>query len=240
MSNANLIASVRQRLRNKAEATGEVFDFVISRYAIERLLYRLSVSELNTSFVLKGALLFYVWNGQLHRPTRDLDFLGSGPADADSIKEAFQSIAATSVPEDGLTFFPDTITAEPIREQALYSGIRVGLLVKLGSIKIQVQIDVGFGDAITPGPEESEFPSLLSDFPAPKIRSYPGLHGCRREARGHGHARRQQQPHEGLLRYPLHPSNGEARRVCSFRGHPKHFCTTEDPVATVTAPVSGC
>jgi hypothetical protein len=173
MSSPNLIASIRQRLRNKATQTDEVFDFVLARYAVERLLYRLSVSNLSNQFVLKGALLFYLWNEQMHRPTRDLDLLGFGPADAATLEQTFKQIISTSVPDDGLTFFPDTITAEPIREDDLYGGIRVKLMAKLGNIRIPLQIDVGFGDAVTPGPESSRFPTLLTDLPTPAIRSYP-------------------------------------------------------------------
>lgn len=173
MSGPNLIASIRQRLRNKAAHTGEAFDFVLGRYGAERLLYRLSVSKLSTQFVLKGALLFYLWNEQMHRPTRDLDLLGFGPSDTATLEQAFREIVETSVPDDGLTFFPDTIAAEPIRDDTLYGGIRVKTMAKLGNIRIPLQIDVGFGDAITPGPEVSNFPTLLTDFPAPAIRSYP-------------------------------------------------------------------
>lgn len=173
MSGPNLIASIRQRLRNRAAQTGEAFDFVLTRYAAERLLYRLSVSRLNTQFVLKGALLFYLWNDQMHRPTRDLDLLGFGPSDSATLEQAFRQIVETSVPDDGLKFLPDTITAEPIRDDALYGGIRVKILAKLGNIRIPLQIDVGFGDAITPGPEARNFPTVLTDFPEPAIHSYP-------------------------------------------------------------------
>lgn len=173
MSGPNLIASVRERLRNKSVETGELFDFVLSRYAVERLLYRLSVSDLAEQFVLKGALLFYLWNQNLHRPTRDVDFLGFGPPETESLEQAFRTIVVTSVPDDGLTFLASTISASPIREDRVYGGIRVKVMVKLGNIRIPLQIDVGFGDAITPEATRSKFPLLLADFPAPVIRAYP-------------------------------------------------------------------
>jgi predicted nucleotidyltransferase component of viral defense system len=173
MSAPNQIASIRQRRRNKAAETGEVFDFVLSRYAVERLLYRLSVSDLAEQFVLEGAMLFYLWNHAMHRPTRDVDFLGFGPAETEALEQDFRRIVAIPGPDDGLTFFADTISASPIREDGVYGGVRVKLMVKLGNIRIPLQIDVGFGDAITPEAERSRFPSLLSDFPAPVIRSYP-------------------------------------------------------------------
>jgi hypothetical protein len=173
MTSPSLVASIRQRLRNKAVESGEVFDFMLNRYAVERLIYRLSLSTANDQFVLEGALLFYVWNHQLHRPTRDLDFLGFGPADADLVRQTFQAIVATPVPDDGLTFHAETISADPIREDNLYGGIRVKILATLGNIRIPLRIDVGFGDAITPGPEIAEFPALLRDFPSPNVRAYP-------------------------------------------------------------------
>jgi predicted nucleotidyltransferase component of viral defense system len=173
MSSPNLIASVRERLRNKSAEMGELFDFVLSRYAVERLLYRLSVSDLAEQFVLKGALLFYLWNQTPHRPTRDVDFLGLGPPDTESLEQAFRKIVVASVPDDGLTFLADTISASPIREDRAHGGVRVKVMVKLGNIRIPLQIDVGFGDAITPEAERSKFPLLLADFPAPLIQAYP-------------------------------------------------------------------
>lgn len=173
MSAPGRIASIRERLLNKARHSGEVFDYVIARYAIERFLYRLSVSDFSSQYVLKGALLFYVWHERMHRPTRDVDFLGFGPADAGAVAQAFQSIANMQVPDDGLTFFADSVSAESIREEALYGGIRVKLLCKLGNIRIPLHVDVGFGDAITPEPALCTFPALLPDYPPVCIRSYP-------------------------------------------------------------------
>jgi predicted nucleotidyltransferase component of viral defense system len=173
MSNPHLVASIQQRLRNRMDKTGEPFHYVLSRFGFERLLYRLSLSEFRSQFVLKGALLFYVWNKDLHRPTRDMDFLGFGASDVESIKETFEQIVKIEVPDDGLTFHPETITVEYIREEKSYGGIRVKMIAKLGNSRIPIQIDIGFGDTITPEAKVSEFPTLLPDFPAPTIRAYP-------------------------------------------------------------------
>lgn len=173
MKKSNLVASIRQRLLNKSKENGEAFDFVLSRYAIERLLYRLSISQHSNAFVLKGAILFYFWNREMHRPTRDIDFLGSGPADCDTLEQIIAEIVATPADEDGLTFDTTTIKADSIREEAFYDGIRVKLIAKLGTVKIPMQIDIGFGDAVTPAPETKHIPSLIAELPGPKVNAYP-------------------------------------------------------------------
>lgn len=168
----NLPASVHSRLLNFAHSRREELQTVLMRYAVERLLYRLSQSEAKERFVLKGAVLFYLWEGELHRPTRDVDFLGFGDATIASVTETLRIVCTTAVEDDGLTFLADSIRAQEIREQQDYGGIRVTLTATLGGARIPVQIDVGFGDAIVPGIESTTFPTLL-DFPAPELRVYP-------------------------------------------------------------------
>ena len=158
MSGKNVAASVCQRLLNRSRQTGEDFQLLLTRYAIERLLYRLGESEHATGFILKGALLFALWTGELHRPTRDLDLLGFGDSSAGRLAEVFRSLCSAAVPDDGLAFAADTIKVEPIREDQEYGGQRVTLGVRLGTARIDLQIDVGFGDAITPGPELVTYP----------------------------------------------------------------------------------
>lgn len=175
MSNAvkkNLAASVRQRLLVTSQQRGEPFDLVLTQYAIERLLYRLSQSRFADRFLLKGAMLFRIWTENSHRPTRDLDLLGTGLAEADELAANFREICGTPVEPDGLEFLEDSVKASPIREEAVYGGIRVNTEARLGNVRVHVQTDVGFGDAVTPEPQEIEFPGLL-DFPTPRLRSYP-------------------------------------------------------------------
>lgn len=176
MNDPNLIASIRQRLLNHAKSNREVFDFVLSRYAIERLLFRLGQSRYVDSFVLKGAMLFYIWNESMHRPTRDVDFLGFGPADADTLEATFKEIAEWPGPDDGLTFDSQTIKAEPIREEASYGGIRIRLRSKLGNIRIPLQIDVGFGDNPLPGYLQVSQPNLRASSSI--HQNLPHLHRC--------------------------------------------------------------
>jgi Nucleotidyl transferase AbiEii toxin, Type IV TA system len=168
-------ASVRQRLLNMSRERHEDFQLLLVRYALERLLYRLSVSEYADQFILKGALLFQLWFDIPQRPTRDADFLGFGEAEPERLAETFRAItqlAAPELTEDGLEYLPDSVRAEPIREAASYPGIRVSLTAQLAGAQIPVQCDIGFGDAVTPAAERMALPVLLQ-LPAPTLRVYP-------------------------------------------------------------------
>ena len=167
----NLAASVRQRLLNVAKARGDDFDLVLSRYALERLLYRMSVSPHGERFLLKGALLFMVWGVDDHRPTRDADLLGFGDSEPDAVAAVFREICNVEC-EDGITFDAGSVEAGPIAEEKVYTGVRVTLWTELDKARIRVQVDVGFGDVVTPGPQAVDYPVLL-DAPAPKLRAYP-------------------------------------------------------------------
>jgi hypothetical protein len=163
---------VRQKLLNRSRRTGENFQLLLGQYAAERLLSRLAESEHAGRFVLKGAVLFAVWTGEMHRPTRDLDLLGFGENTAAALAEVFRSLCQVAACDDGLDFLPDTITAGPIREDQEYGGQRIRLEARLGNARIGLQVDVGFGDAITPRPEIISYPTLLG-MPAPRLRAYP-------------------------------------------------------------------
>lgn len=166
------VASVRARLLTRAKAHGEDFSLVLSRYAVERFLYRLSISPVRDHYWLKGALLFDLWFDVPHRPTRDADFLGFGPADAGTLANTVREICGIAG-DDGMAFDLASIQIEEIREQAGYGGLRVRFVGLLGNARCSVQLDVGYGDAVTPGPEEIVYPTLLSDQPAPRLRAYP-------------------------------------------------------------------
>ena len=168
----DLAASVRARLLNIAKSEGSDFNQLLVRYALERFLYRLSQSPHADRFLLKGALLFTLWYEMPHRPTRDADLLGFGPSDLQSISQTFREIASITV-DDGITFDPESVTADDIRKEAGYAGARVVIAGELAKARCKTQIDIGFGDAVTPGPVQSEYPVLLEDFPAPRLRTYP-------------------------------------------------------------------
>ena len=168
----NLAASVKARLQNVASERAEDFNLLVVRYGIERLLFRLSQSPYADRFLLKGAMLFVVWDEKTHRPTRDVDLLGFGSSEKGDLIRVFQDVAAMAVVDDGIVFDPQSVQADEIREDNAYGGVRVRLMGKLGTAEIPLQIDVGVGDAVTPAPETATFPALL-DFPAPRVRMYP-------------------------------------------------------------------
>jgi predicted nucleotidyltransferase component of viral defense system len=171
-ANPNVAASVRARLLNVAKAQGIDFNQVLVRFALERILYRMSQSQHADRFLLKGALLFTLWYDMPHRATRDADLLGFGASGLASVAETFRDIAAVAV-DDGIAFDPASVTVEEIRKEAGYGGVRVIIAGELAKARCKTQIDVGFGDAVTPAPVDSVYPVLLDDLPAPKLRAYP-------------------------------------------------------------------
>lgn len=170
--NKNHAASVRARLLNVAKAQRVDFNQVLIRFALERILYRMSQSAYADRFLLKGALLFTLWYDMPHRATRDADLLGFGPSDLDSIAQTFRDIASVEA-QDGITFDPTSVTATEIRKNAGYTGAQVLITGEIAKARCKTQIDIGFGDAVTPGPIEATYPVLLDDLPAPQLRTYP-------------------------------------------------------------------
>ena len=136
------------------------------------MLYRIGESEYSNQFLLKGALLFNLWYDMPHRPTKDIDLLGFGDNDLAYIKQTFSKICSISA-DDGICFLSESVTVDTIKKGEGYTGARVELFGELAKAKIKIQIDIGYGDAVTPGPIEAHYPVLLNDLPAPKIRTYP-------------------------------------------------------------------
>lgn len=172
MSERNIAASVRAKLLNKARDGMLDFTLVLTRYALERLLYRLSISSHADHFLLKGALLFDLWFDVPWRPTRDMDLLGFGLAEEPHLVAAFKDLCAVEV-ADGILFDAQSIRTEEIRKEANYAGIRVTLLAWIDGARCPIQVDVGYGDAVTPEPEAVVYPLILDEFAAPKLRAYP-------------------------------------------------------------------
>lgn len=167
----SLAESVRQRLLNLSREKVETFDLVLTRFALERFLYRLSQSKWEKDFLLKGAMLFSLWYDSPHRPTKDLDLMAYGQADSDYLKQVFQSLCNLEVEDDGVEFKAESVTCNEIREDNIYLGLRVKLIATLAGAKLRLQIDIGFGDAVVPEPEDITYPTLL-EFPAPRLRAY--------------------------------------------------------------------
>lgn len=168
----NIAASVRQRLLNTSRTRREDFQVTLTRYALERLLYRLSKSVHCDQFIIKGAMLFSAWNEVPHRPTRDLDLLSFGASDISRLEGVFREIVNIEVEPDGLEFLADSVRGGRIKEDQEYEGVRLSIQVRLEQARLSLQIDVGFGDAVMPAPEDIEYPTLLADSPVPRLRAY--------------------------------------------------------------------
>jgi hypothetical protein len=164
-------ASVRQRLLTGAHQIREEFQNLLTRYAIERLLYRLSCSRYREDFILKGAIRFALW-GEPHRPIRDLDVLGREKRDVRLLVQVFRDICATAAMDDGVAFDGAGIRGEEIRGGLDYPGVRILVPARIEAARVLIQVDVGFGDVIVPGPETADYPTLL-EYPAPRLLVYP-------------------------------------------------------------------
>lgn len=167
----NIAASVRARLLNIAREKGLDFQLVLTRYALERLLHRLSQTDHRDRYILKGAMLLASRFDAPMRPTRDLDFLGHGDSSPDHLLEVFHEICAVEA-DDGLEFDADGLAVDRIREDTDYGGVRLTTRCTLDGARIKIVVDIGFGDAMEPEPDILDVPVLLDDLPAPRIRAY--------------------------------------------------------------------
>jgi hypothetical protein len=231
----NVAASVRQRLLNLARYRQEDFGLLLTKYALERLLFRLSQSEHKMTFILKGALLFELWTEQTHRPTRDADFLSIGSSAPRRFEELFKEICTLSVVvDDGLTFDASSVTARQIKEGADYEGVRVSFLGYLEKARIPMQLDIGFGDAVTPPAVEAAFPMLL-DGPAAVLLTYPRETVVAEKFEADGEARHRQYPDEGLPRSVLPVSPLLIRGTDPLRSNRADIRASQDPTPVGTA-----
>jgi hypothetical protein len=171
MSAENTEKSVHQRLLNIRDSTEEQFNHLLLRYGLERLLYRIQAAGHAETFVLKGAMLFAMWHDVPGRPTRDVDLMGFGDLTHDRLHAIFADACNADVDDDGLHFDPTSIETDDIRDDQEYHGVRIRLLGFLGRARLPVQVDVGFGDSLTPAPDQIAYPTIL-DYPAPRLRAY--------------------------------------------------------------------
>lgn len=171
-SSKNVSHSIFQRLLKRAKTNKEDFNLLLSRYGMERFLFRLSVSPQNDQFILKGASLFLVWKRQNYRVTRDVDLLGFGNPGIEQLADMFRDICRVAFEDDGMIYLPESLNAEVIREDQEYDGVRITLVGMLDQARISLQVDIGFGDAITPAPEQIEYPTLFN-APPPLLKAYP-------------------------------------------------------------------
>ncbi|MCC6446019.1 MAG: nucleotidyl transferase AbiEii/AbiGii toxin family protein [Armatimonadetes bacterium] len=164
-------ASLQQKLRNHAKATGEEVALVLTRYVIERFLYRLSLAPDRDRFILRGATLFPLWTADPHRATRDIDLLASGDSTPEAMRAMLTAVCAQDVPEDGIAFLPETLHLEARFEGRVYRGLHVEMMTALGTARPRLEIDIAFGEAVVPPPQEVELPVLLG-MPAPRLWTY--------------------------------------------------------------------
>ena len=169
---SDLAASVHARLQNRARSSKRPFQELLQYYAMERFLYRLSVTPHRARFILKGALMLHVWDAPSARATKDLDFLGRLDNSLENLVAVMREICTSDVQPDGMVFDPSTLKAERIKEDSDYEGVRVRFVGLLGKARAAMQIDVGFGDVVTPGAQNITYPVLL-DLPAPALAGYP-------------------------------------------------------------------
>lgn len=167
----NILASLHQRLLKVSKQTGRPFSDLVMYYAIERFLYRLSMSQYANQIILKGGLMLHVWNTAITRVTRDIDVLGRLSNDLTQVKEAVQAVCATAVKDDGLVFDPQTVVTARIAEDADYEGVRATFKGQFGKVPLAMQVDFGFSDIITPQPTRITYPGVL-DFPPATLLAY--------------------------------------------------------------------
>lgn len=168
---SNTGASIRVKLLNIAKKSNRDYNALLNQFFQERFLYKLSLSPYQNNFILKGALLLMTYDIEKTRPTKDIDFLGKSiKNDVESLKDIIQEICSIKT-DDGIEFIKEKISAELIKEEAEYGGVRIHIPYQMHTIKGVIQIDVGFGDKIIKGPTKIEFPTLL-DMPAPLINVY--------------------------------------------------------------------
>lgn len=203
--------------------TGEEYQVLLTRFALERLLYRLTQLPEGEDFILKGAFTFLIWEGTLGRQTRDLDLLGSGPPEPERLRKILLRACEAKVKDDGVEFDTENLEVQPIREGAEYEGLRAKLYAYIGSARLRLQIDVGFGDATEPPPEKEVFPGLL-DFPEPEVKTYrpetvvaEKLHGMMQ----YGRANTRMKDFYDIWRISSRPPSGQpsagGKRACQKR-----------------------
>jgi len=167
----NIAASVKGRLLNEARSENRSFNELLQHYAMERFLFRLAASQHARSYILKGALMLRAVGAELSRPTMDIDLLGRASNDHTSLRKFVEDCAAIDV-ADGMVFDTASISLQDIVEDADYHGVRIRFVACLGNARIRMQVDIGFGDKVTPRPRMVDFPQLL-DFGVPRLRACP-------------------------------------------------------------------
>ena len=169
----NIADSIKARLLNEARGGGTEFELFLVRYACERFLYRLGESAVRDRCILKGATLLALWMKEPYRATRDIDLLAFGESDEETVRTIITTVCSVPCEEDGITFDLESLRVSPIRDNQRYQGQRANLRARLGTAQIPVQVDFGFGNAVTSVVDEERLPTLIDGVPAPVLRTYP-------------------------------------------------------------------
>lgn len=164
--------SILARLHNESKRTGELNNSILTRYVNYRFLYRLAQSDYRESFILKGATMVPFWTGNLHRSTRDLDFLSLRDSNSNSVINAVHGVLQIPCIEDGVVFDLTTMKVDEIRDRQEYGGIRIRVNAYIGSARIRLQLDIGFGDAYVHSPSEIIIPTVIDNVPSATLMGY--------------------------------------------------------------------
>ncbi|MBQ7478601.1 MAG: nucleotidyl transferase AbiEii/AbiGii toxin family protein [Selenomonadaceae bacterium] len=165
-------ASVKERLKNRAVANGKTMQEALTAYGLERTVYRLSVSDYVERFTLKGGIFLYaLFDGEFARATRDIDLLaGNIPNDEDNMRKVFDEIFSIEC-DDAIRYDMATLEVKNIAEFKRYHGVNISIAAYLDKTRVQVSIDIGFGDVVIPDRVKMDFPVLL-DMDVPRIYAY--------------------------------------------------------------------
>jgi len=166
------IQSLKDKLKNIARENGRIYQEVLTVYALERVIFRLSISRYNENFTLKGGIFLYaLYEKEYPRSTTDIDLraerLGN---ETENLKSVFTEILSMPY-DDGIEFNLTTLHTKSISRQDEYEGVNVSVTAMLDNIRIPIAIDIGFGDVIVPSKQVMDFPVML-DSESPRIYSY--------------------------------------------------------------------
>lgn len=167
----NLDESIYSRLKNVARQRKRPVQEVFKYYAMERFLYRLSISSHQRAFYLKGGLMLIVWDPMSHRATVDIDLLAKTLNSIENLQKIINEVCAVEVVPDGVKFDLDTLKLSKSQLGAEYHGISASFSAQLFTAKLPMRIDFGFSDTILPQPAVVKYPTLLN-LPAPELMGY--------------------------------------------------------------------
>lgn len=167
----NLGASINQRLKNLSKERNRPFDEILRYYAMERFLYRLSISSYVERFFLKGGLMLKIWDSMDHRATMDIDLLARTSNQIKNLSRIISEVAAITYKEDAIVFDTEKLILRNMQTAGDYHGVRASFSANLFTTKTPVLIDIGFNDIIIPKPQKIKYPTLL-DMPKPVLFGY--------------------------------------------------------------------